>query len=128
VRGTAAFEDASKGVVELELRGLTEPDTLYLAHIHPGTCAQEEEEGEAHGHGEHAEEGGDHGRMEEGHEHDGEEIEYSLSEVKSDSECGGHVIIVAPLCIKHCDSQHRNYREFSIYLAEARPNFALAAF
>jgi hypothetical protein len=49
VKGTATFEDASRGVtVELELRNLPKPDTLYLAHIHPGTCAQGEEE-EPHG-------------------------------------------------------------------------------
>jgi hypothetical protein len=81
--GTAAFEDVSKGVlVKLELRGLPKLNTLYLAHIHPGTCSkEEEEEGAAHEHGEHAEEG-------EGHEH-GEEIEYPLSEVKSDSKGNG---------------------------------------
>jgi hypothetical protein len=46
VRGTATLEDVSKGVlVELELRGLPKPDTLYLAHIHPGTCAREEKKG-----------------------------------------------------------------------------------
>jgi hypothetical protein len=49
VRGTATFEDVAKGVsVKLELRGLPKPNAFYLAHIHPGTCAQgaqEEEEG-----------------------------------------------------------------------------------
>ena len=31
------------------MRNLPEPDTLYLAHIHPGTCAEgEEEEGHEH--------------------------------------------------------------------------------
>jgi hypothetical protein len=47
---------------------LPEPNAFYLAHIHPGTCAQEAEEGEPH-------------------EHDGE-IEYPLSQVNSDSQ--GH--------------------------------------
>ena len=93
VSGTAAFENASKGVVvELELRGLPKPNTLYLAHIHPGPCDQEEEEeGDTHGHGEHgehAEESGGRERMEDGHEH-GEEIEYPLSEVKSGSKGQG---------------------------------------
>jgi hypothetical protein len=73
VKGTAAFEDASGDVtVELKLRNLPKPDTLYLAHIHPGTCAQEEKEGE----------------MEEEHHEHAKEIEYPLSEVKSDSQ--GH--------------------------------------
>jgi hypothetical protein len=93
VKGTATFEDASEGVVvKLELRNLPKPDTLYLAHIHPGTCAQGEEgEGGAleHGeHGEHAEEGKGHEHMEEGYEHGGE-IEYPLSQVKSNSESDG---------------------------------------
>jgi hypothetical protein len=81
VRGTATFKDVSRGVlVKLELRGLPKPNTLYLAHIHPGSCAQEEKEGELHA--EHHEEEG------QAHEH-GEAIEYPLSEVKSDSEGRG---------------------------------------
>lgn len=53
VRGTATFEDVSKGVsVKLELRGLPKPNAFYLAHIHPGTCAQGEQE-EEEGRGEH---------------------------------------------------------------------------
>jgi hypothetical protein len=81
VRGTASFEDTSDGVVvNLDLRGLPKPNTFYLAHIHRGTCAEGEEEAGAHEHGEHNEEG-------EGHVH-GEEIEYPLSQVKSDSK--GH--------------------------------------
>lgn len=74
VRGTASFKDVSGGVlVKLELHGLPKPDALYLAHIHPGTCAQEGKEGEIH---------------EEHHEH-AEEIEYPLSEVKTDSQGQG---------------------------------------
>jgi hypothetical protein len=98
VSGTAAFENASKGVrVELELHDLPEPHTLYLAHIHPGTCAQGEGEGEAHEHGEHHEEEGqahEHGESSEhaeeadGHAH-GREIEYPLSQVESNSEGRG---------------------------------------
>jgi hypothetical protein len=86
VRGTSTFEDVSKGVlVKLQLRNLPEPDTLYLAHIHPGTCAQGEEgEGRALEHGEH----GEHAEQGKGHEHGGE-IEYPLSQVKSNSEGGG---------------------------------------
>jgi hypothetical protein len=80
VRGTAAFEDVSNGVrVDLELRDLPKSGTFYLVHIHPGTCAQGEEE-EHHEQGEHHEEG-------EGHEHmeHGDEIEYPLTQVKSGS-------------------------------------------
>jgi hypothetical protein len=68
--------EISEGVlVRLKLRGLPKPNAFYLAHIHLGICA---EEGEPHEHGEHAEEGHEHGGW----------IEYPLSEVKSDSE--GH--------------------------------------
>jgi hypothetical protein len=82
VSGTASFEEISEGVlVKLELRGLPKPNALYLAHIHPGTCAQEAE-GELHEHGEHAEKGHEHS-----HEHGGG-IEYPLSQVEADSE--GH--------------------------------------
>jgi hypothetical protein len=84
VSGNAAFEDVSKGVrVDLELRNLPESGTFYLAHIHPGTCAQGEEE-EHHEHGEQREEG-------EGHEHmeHGDEIEYPLTQVKSGSKGEG---------------------------------------
>src|SRR5215217_6565645 len=67
--------------VKLALRGLPKSNALYLAHIHPGTCAQEAE-GELHEHGEHAEKGHEHS-----HEHGGG-IEYPLSQVEADSE--GH--------------------------------------
>ena len=86
--GTASFEDTSEGVVvKLDLRNLPEPDMFYLAHIHPGTCAEVEEEGEAYEHGEEHHEQGHDEHGESGHEH-GSEIGYPLSQVKSDSE--GH--------------------------------------
>jgi len=83
VSGTASFEDTSgRVVVKLDLRGLPSPNTYYLAHIHPGTCAQEVGEGGTHG--EHSER---HEEQGERHVH-GEKIEYPLSQVKSDAE--GH--------------------------------------
>ena len=89
VSGTASFENISDGVVvKLDLRGLPKPNVFYLAHIHPGSCAEGEEVEEAHEHGEHAEEGEAHEHEEYSHEH-GEEIEYPLSQVKSDSEGDG---------------------------------------
>jgi hypothetical protein len=87
VSGTASFEDISDGevVVKLDLRNLPKPDTLYLAHIHPGTCA----EGQTHEHrGSHGEEGYGHQHGGASHEHGVVEIEYPLSQVRSDSE--GH--------------------------------------
>jgi hypothetical protein len=97
VSGTASFEDISEGVlVKLKLRGLPKPNELYLAHIHPGTCAQEAEEGQAHTeHGEEHQHSQHHeveraGQGHSGHEHGtAKEIEYPLSQVKSDSEGRG---------------------------------------
>jgi hypothetical protein len=94
VSGTASFEDTSDGVlVKLELRNLPKRNTFYLAHIHPGTCAEGEshEHGGTHGEGGHSHEHGG-GNPEHGggsHEHGGGEIEYPLSQVKSDSEGRG---------------------------------------
>jgi hypothetical protein len=99
VSGSASFKDRSfknspdGAVVRLDLRGLPKPNTFYLAHIHPGTCAKEAE-GHNHEeeHGEHPGEG--EGQEEEeyvfGHGEEGEEeeISYALSQVKSNSE--GH--------------------------------------
>jgi hypothetical protein len=86
VSGTASFEDTSdEVVVKLNLRKLPRPNTFYLAHIHPGTCA----EGETHEHGEaHGAEGHGHEHGGASHEDGGAKIEYPLSQVKSDSE--GH--------------------------------------
>ena len=93
VSGTASFEDTSDGVaVKLEVRNLPMHDTLYLAHIHPGTCAEGEthepggahgEEGDGHEHG-----GSSHEHGGGTHEHGGAKIEYPLSQVKSNSQ--GH--------------------------------------
>jgi Cu/Zn superoxide dismutase len=89
-----SFEDSPDGVVvKLDVRGLPKPNTFYLAHIHPGTCAKEAKEGHAHEeeHGEHPGEG-------EGQEHEeeyvfghgeGGEASYALSQVKSNSEGRG---------------------------------------
>src|SRR5215218_5628920 len=94
VSGTASFEDTSDGVlVKLKLRNLPKPNTFYLAHIHPGTCAEGEthEHGGAHGEGEYGHEhgGGSHEHGGGSHEHGAAEIEYPLSQVKSDSEDHG---------------------------------------
>jgi uncharacterized protein (DUF305 family) len=75
-RGTVTLSKRDGGVkVALRVSGLPNSETMYLAHIHPGTCG-EEEGGGSHEHG--------------AHEHGGsEEIEYPLSQVKSDSEGRG---------------------------------------
>jgi hypothetical protein len=86
VTGTASFEDISGTVVvKLKLRDLPKPSTFYLAHIHRGTCA--EEEGHKDG-GSHGEEGYGHDHGASGYEY-GAEIEHPLSQVKSDTEGQG---------------------------------------
>jgi hypothetical protein len=93
VSGITSFKDTSDGVlVKLKLRNLPKPDTFYLAHIHPGPCAEEDgaahaEHSEAHQHGEHHEEQRA-AQGHSGHEH-GAQIDYPLSQVKSGSEGGG---------------------------------------
>ena len=55
VRGTATFRGAHNGgavLVKLKLHNLPKANAFYLAHIHPGTCAQGEQEEEEEGHGE----------------------------------------------------------------------------
>ena len=93
--GTASFEDRSFEdspdgvVVRLDLRGLPKPNTTYLAHIHPGTCAEEAEE-HAHEQGEHPEEGEGRGEEEYVFGHgEGGEISYALTQVESSPEGRG---------------------------------------
>jgi uncharacterized protein (DUF305 family) len=72
--GRAVLTKTEGGVkVTLEVSGLPSSGTMYLAHIHPGTCGEEEE---GHGHSDH-----DHGAH--------EEIEYPLTPVQPDSKGDG---------------------------------------
>jgi uncharacterized protein (DUF305 family) len=75
-RGTVTLSKRDGGVkVALRVSGLPNSETMYLAHIHPGTCG-EEEGGGSHEHG--------------AHEHGGsEEIEYPLSQVEPDAQGNG---------------------------------------
>jgi hypothetical protein len=88
VSGTASLEDTSDRVlIKLNLRNLPKPNTFYLAHIRPGTCADRE----THEHdGAHGAKGHGHERGHEyggpSREHGGAKIEYPLSQVKSDSD------------------------------------------
>ena len=77
-RGTAAFSKAKGGGVKvvLKVKGLPRSGTMYLAHIHPGTCAEEEGGGAEHGHSHH-----EHGAS--------EEIEYPLTPLEPDTEGNG---------------------------------------
>jgi uncharacterized protein (DUF305 family) len=82
-KGTATLSEAEGGGVKvvLDVSGLPGSGTMYLAHIHPGTCAEEE--------GGQAEEGGvEHGHSH--HEHGAtEEIEYPLSPVDPNAQGEG---------------------------------------
>ena len=87
--GTATFADVAQGVrVDLDVRGLPDPNARYLTHIHPGTCADERggEEHDSNHEDEHADqdEGAKH---DEGAEHDEgtmAEIEYPLPPITRD--------------------------------------------
>jgi hypothetical protein len=80
-RGTATFSKVKAGgggvKVSLKVTGLPRSGTMYLAHIHPGTCAEEEGGGAEHGHYSH-------------HEHGAtEEIEYPLTPVEPNAQGDG---------------------------------------
>ena len=76
--GTATLSKADGGGVKVVLKvfGLPSSGTMYLAHIHPGTCAEEEAGGAEHAHTHH-----EHGAT--------EEIEYPLSPVEADAKGDG---------------------------------------
>jgi uncharacterized protein (DUF305 family) len=78
--GSATLSNTGGGVkVVLDVSGLPDRGTMYLAHIHPGTCG--EEEGGVQGHA---------GQGDSGHEHGtAKEIEYPLSPVRSDEKGDG---------------------------------------
>jgi uncharacterized protein (DUF305 family) len=74
--GIATLSKARGGGVQvvLEISGLPSSGTMYLAHIHPGTCAEEGAEEHAHSH----------------HEHGAtEEIEYPLTPVHPNAKGDG---------------------------------------
>jgi hypothetical protein len=82
-KGTTTLSKAEGGGVKvvLDVSGLPGSGTMYLAHIHPGTCAQEEGR----------QQGGS--AVEHGHSHHeqgaSEEIEYPLSPITPDAKGDG---------------------------------------
>jgi len=79
--GTATLSKADGGGVKVVLKvlGLPRSGTMYLAHIHPGTCGEEEGGGQGHSAQEHS-----------AHEHGAsKEIEYPLSPVDPDKKGEG---------------------------------------
>ena len=84
--GTAMLTEDGGGVsIEVNVSDLPEPNTMYLSHVHPGTCSEAVVEG-VEQEGEHHEEGPDeHG----GHGATAQEIEWPLSPVQSDARGDG---------------------------------------
>jgi plastocyanin len=76
--GTATFSKAKGGGVKVVLKvsGLPKSTKMYLAHIHPGTCAEEEGSAGEHGHSHH-----EHGAS--------EEIECPLTPVEPNAQGDG---------------------------------------
>jgi hypothetical protein len=99
--GTATFTDVARGVrVDLEVRGLPDDSNArYLAHIHPGTCADEQGSEEHAGkrrdeHGGHGE-GADHDESVDHHDEGAmEEIEYPMPSITPNSEGRGSTTTV----------------------------------
>jgi hypothetical protein len=83
--GTATLSKAKGGGVKVVLKvsALPKSAKMYLAHIHPGTCAEEEGGGAERGHSHH-----EHGTT--------EEIEYPLTPVEPDAEGNGTSTSVVP--------------------------------
>jgi uncharacterized protein (DUF305 family) len=83
-RGSATLSKTEGGGgvrVELNVSGLPKPNTIYLSHIHPGSCAagEQDEGGAAHEEGHHRQ----HGAA------SAQEIEWPLSQVQSDAQGNG---------------------------------------
>jgi hypothetical protein len=92
VTGTATFTDVAQGVrVDLGVQGLPDPNASYLTHIHPGTCADEEQGGEADHEANHDDEHAGHDQGGEHHDEEGTmaEIEYPLPPITPDPEGRG---------------------------------------
>jgi Cu/Zn superoxide dismutase len=96
VSGSSTFTKAATGTrVELELRGLPEPNEIYLAHIHPGSCedaehsdAAEGETADHHSH-EYRHEGHADAQVQEENDEATDEIEYHLTPVESNAAGAG---------------------------------------
>jgi Cu/Zn superoxide dismutase len=93
VSGSATFRKEATGTrVELELRGLPEPYEIYLAHVHPGSCEDEEhsdapesEAADHHSHEYRHEEHADAHVQEQSHKATTDGIEYPLTPVESNA-------------------------------------------
>ena len=80
VSGSATFAKAAAATkIKLELKGLPESHETYLAHIHPGSCEDEEHPDVPGGETAH------HHDHEQGYREHAEEIEYPLRPVESNA-------------------------------------------
>jgi hypothetical protein len=90
VTGTATFTDVAQGVrVDLSVQGLPDPSASYLTHIHPGSCADEQEGGEEEHDSNHEDRHADHDQAAEHDEGTMAEIEYPLPPISPDPEGRG---------------------------------------
>ena len=102
VSGSANFTQAATVTrLELELRGLPQPNEIYLSHVHPGSCEDEEHsnapEGESADHHSHEHRHGRHADtyvQEENHKATAGEIVHPLRPVKSNAAGAGSSITV----------------------------------
>jgi Cu/Zn superoxide dismutase len=97
VSGSATFrKKATETRVELELRDLPEPNEIYLAHVHPGSCEDEEhsdapesEPADHHSHEYRHEGHADAHVQEQSHKATTDGIEYPLTPVESNAAGAG---------------------------------------
>jgi Cu/Zn superoxide dismutase len=97
VSGSATFRQKATGTrVELELSGLPEPNEIYLAHVHPGSCEDEEhfgapesETADHHSHEYRHEGHADAQAQEQSHKATTDGIEYPLTPVESNAAGAG---------------------------------------
>jgi len=93
VSGSATFWQKATGTrVELELRGIPKPGEIYLAHVHPGSCedqehfgAPESEAADHHSHEYRHEGHADAQVQEQSHKATTDGIEYLLTPVESNA-------------------------------------------
>lgn len=91
VAGIAILTDTPNGVkIKLNVEGLPQPGAMYLAHVHPGTCADETAGGaKDHAHSHHGEDSEHAHNHHNGSDEPAGEIEYPLTPVVGDSEGSG---------------------------------------
>jgi len=119
VSGSATFTKAATGGtrIELELRGLPQPDEIYLTHVHPGSCEDKDHhnppEGETADHYSHEHGHDEHADTHEQEENDGataDGIEYPLTPVESNAAGeGSSATVLEGVALKELSSDESKY-------------------